>query len=40
MIRKLSWIFDYYFAYFLINDRKRDWYQQYLINKYPEKFNP
>lgn len=31
---KLGWWFDYYFAYFLYNPRKRDRYHKYMKHKY------
>ena len=34
LLRKLDWIIDYYFVYFLYNDRKLDRYYAYLRKKW------
>ena len=37
MLRKLEWIFDYYFAWMFYNGMKQDRYVQYMRNKWSEK---
>jgi len=37
MLRKLEWIFDYYFAWMFYNGMKQDRYVQYIRNKWPER---
>ena len=36
---RLSWWFDYYFAYFLYHPTKRKRYHKYMFNKYGELYN-
>ncbi len=38
IMKRLEWIFDYYIGYFLYNGMKRDVYNQYMINKWGDKF--
>lgn len=38
IIDNLTWIFDYYFAPFLYNERKFHVYDKYMKNKYGEKY--
>lgn len=35
IMKKIEWIFDYYFAYFLFNGNKQDRYNDYMNKKYP-----
>jgi hypothetical protein len=37
--KKIEWIIDYHFLYFLYNARKIDKYNQYMKNKYGSKFS-
>ena len=37
--KKIEWIFDYYFVYFLYNARKIDKYNDYMKKKYGPKFS-
>ena len=37
ILRKLDWIWDYYFVYFLYNGNKIDRYYEYMKNKWGEK---
>lgn len=37
MLRKLEWIFDYYFVWLFYNGMKQDRYVDYMRNKWPEK---
>jgi hypothetical protein len=37
-MKRLEWIFDYYIAYFLYNGMKRDVYNQYMRDKWGDKF--
>jgi hypothetical protein len=34
----IGWILDYYFIYFLYNDRKIKAYHHYMIRKYGDKY--
>ncbi len=36
---RLAWVFDYYFAYFLYNPRKRDRYHKYMYKKYGRNYS-
>jgi len=36
--KKLDWIFDYYVAYFLYNPNKLSMYNDYMSEKWCEKF--
>ena len=38
IIRKLDWIWDYYFVYFLYNGNKIDRYYEYMKNKWGKKW--
>lgn len=38
IISNLSWIIDYYFVYFLYNERKLDRYYIYMKQKWGNKF--
>lgn len=38
LIKKLDWIFDYYFEYFLYNPNKLDRYDKYMTNKWGDKY--
>ena len=38
IVSKLCWIIDYYFVYFLYNERKLDRYYDYMKNKWGEKW--
>ena len=38
IVSKLSWIIDYYFVYFLYNERKLDRYNDYMKNKWGKKW--
>lgn len=38
-LSQLAWVFDYYFAYFLYNPRKRDRYHRYMKHKYGKKYS-
>lgn len=37
LLKKLEWWFDYYIAYMLYSDRKKDRYIKYLKSKYDKK---
>ena len=37
-MKRLEWLFDYYVAYFLYNGNKRDRYNQYMTQKWGNKF--
>ncbi len=38
LLKEIEWIFDYYFLYFLYNDRKRYRYYEWMENKWPDRF--
>ena len=37
-MKKIAWIIDYYFLYFLYNSKKIDQYHRNMINKYGKKY--
>jgi hypothetical protein len=37
-MKRIAWIIDYYFLYFMYNPRKIDRYHQRMINKYGDKY--
>lgn len=37
-MKTLSWIIDFYFLYFLYNERKLHRYHDYMTNKWGEKY--
>lgn len=38
IFEELNWIWDYYFAYFLYNDRKRHRYDAYMSIKWGDRY--
>ena len=38
IVSTLCWIIDYYFVYFLYNERQLDRYYDYMKNKWGEKW--
>ena len=34
ILKKIDWIWDYYFVYFMYNERKLDRYYNYMKNKW------
>jgi hypothetical protein len=38
LIKEISWVFDYYFAYFMYNERTMHRYNRYMIEKWGERF--
>lgn len=34
LLKKLAWVYDYYFVYFLYNEKKIDRYHGYMKNKW------
>jgi hypothetical protein len=37
-MKKIAWIIDYYFLYFMYNERKINRYHRNMINKYGDKY--
>jgi hypothetical protein len=37
LLKKIEWIFDYYFAWMFYNGNKQHRYVEYMRNKWPEK---
>ncbi len=38
ILKKIDWIWDYYFVYFMYNANKLSRYNRYMKNKWGEKF--